>query len=56
MVIATIIEATKAKVLVRASGLNNLPSEASIVKTGRKEITVVATAVMTAEATSVVAS
>ena len=56
MVIATIMEAINAKVLVKAKGLNNLPSDASIVNTGRNEMIVVATAVITADATSTVAS
>ena len=55
MVIATTIEAIRAKVLVNANGLNSLPSAATIVNTGKKLTTVVATAVITAEATSVVA-
>ncbi len=45
-----------ANVLVQANGLNNFPSEACIAKTGKKLTTVVATAVIIAEATSVVAS
>ena len=40
---------------MKASGLKSLPSAATRVNTGRKEITVVATAVMTALPTSVVA-
>ncbi len=36
MVSATMTEAISAKVLVKASGLNSLPSAASMVKTGRK--------------------
>ena len=44
------------KVLVKASGLNNFPSAASIAKTGRKLTMVVARAVITAPATSTVAS
>ena len=49
------IDAINAKVLVYASGLNSLPSAASIVKTGKKLTTVVATAVSTAPPTSLVA-
>ena len=46
----------KANVFVKAKGLNNFPSEACMAKTGKKLTTVVAKAVMIAEATSVVAS
>ena len=48
--------AIRVKVLVKASGLKSLPSAASIANTGRKLTTVVVNAVMTAGATSVVAS
>jgi hypothetical protein len=48
-------EDTSAKVFVQAKGLNNFPSEACIAKTGKKLTTVVVSAVMIAEATSVVA-
>ena len=49
---ATITEAIKAKVLVKANGLNNFPSEPIIKNTGRKLITVVSIAVTTALPTS----
>ena len=52
---ATMMDANSAKVLVNAKGRNSFPSAATIVKTGKKLMMVVATAVMTAEATSVVA-
>ncbi len=45
-----------ANVLVNASGLNNLPSAFSIAKTGKKLTIVVINAVITAGATSMVAS
>ncbi len=45
-----------AKVFVKASGRNSLPYAASIVKTGKKLMIVVATAASTAEPTSTVAS
>ena len=44
------------KVLVKASGRKSFPSAASMANTGRKLTTVVAMAVKTAGATSVVAS
>ena len=50
---ATMTDEIRAKVLVKARGLKSFPSAASIVKTGRKLITVVATAVRTALPTSV---
>ena len=49
------IEDNSANVFVNASGLNILPSAASMVNTGRKLTMVVATAVTTADATSTVA-
>ncbi len=49
---ATTTEATRANVLVNASGRNSFPSAPVMVKTGRKLMTVVATAVSTAPATS----
>ena len=49
-------DATSAKVLVKASGRKSLPSAAVSVKTGRKLITVVSTAVRMAGATSDAAS
>ena len=52
---ATINEATKANVFVYAKGPNNFPSAASIVNTGKKLTTVVATAVTIAELTSAAA-
>ena len=55
IVSATITEAIKAKVLVNARGLNNLPSAPIIVKTGRKLTTVVETAVKMALPTSLAA-
>jgi hypothetical protein len=48
-------ELIRTKVLVKASGLNSLPSMPVMTKTGRKLITVVAMAVSTADPTSVVA-
>ena len=56
MVSATIMEATRAKVLVQARGLKSFPSAAIMVNTGRKLTTVVLTAVTTAEPTSLVAA
>ena len=50
-----IMEAVKAIVLVNASGRNNFPSAPIIVKTGRKLIIVVSTAVRMAPETSDVA-
>ena len=44
------------KDLVNASGLNNFPSAASMANTGRKLTMVVVSAVITAPATSIVAS
>jgi len=52
IVTATITDAIRANVLVKASGLNSFPSAPVIVKTGRKLTTVVATAVATALPTS----
>ena len=46
---------SRAKVFVNANGWNILPSCACIAKTGRKEITVVAIPVITAELTSLTA-
>ena len=54
-VIANKIEANSAKDFVKASGRNNFPSAACIVNTGKKLTIVVATAVITADATSTVA-
>ena len=51
----TITEDMSANVFVKASGLKSLPSAPVIVNTGRKLITVVDTAVRTAEPTSLVA-
>ncbi len=45
-----------ANVFVNASGRNNLPSAACMAKTGKKLTTVVARAVIIADATSTVAS
>ena len=53
--IAMMTDATNANVLVYARGLNNFPSEATIVNTGRKLTIVVVMAVKTAGATSTVA-
>ena len=53
---AMMIEANNANILVKANGLNNLPSAPVIVNTGIKLITVVATAVIMAEPTSFAAS
>ncbi len=55
MVNATMTEAIRAKVLVKAKGLKSLPSAPIIVKTGRKLTTVVDTAVRTAPPTSLAA-
>ena len=52
---ATTREATSAMVLVNASGRNSFPSAPTIVKTGRKLIMVVSTAVIIAPETSAVA-
>ena len=49
---ATMTEAIRAKVLVKASGLKSLPSGPVMAKTGRKPMTVVAMAVSTALPTS----
>ncbi len=49
-------EASRAKVLVKASGLNSLPSAACMANTGRKLTMVVARAVIIAEPTSTEAS
>jgi hypothetical protein len=56
MVRATMIDAINAKVLVKASGRNRRPASPVMLNTGRKLTTVVATEVVTAEATSVTAS
>ena len=50
---ATITDAARANVLVKASGLNSFPSAPIIVNTGRKLTIVVETAVSTALPTSV---
>ena len=55
-IIPSIKDANKANVLVKANGRNNLPSAASMAKTGRKLTMVVPNAVVMAEDTSVVAS
>ena len=52
---ATITEAIRAKVLVKARGLKSLPSAPVIVKTGKKLTMVVETAVRTAPPTSLAA-
>ena len=52
---AIIRAAAKAKVLVKAKGLNNFPSAPIIVNTGIKLMIVVATAVTMAPETSAVA-
>ncbi len=49
---ATMTDAIRAKVLVKASGLKSLPSGPIMAKTGKKLTTVVATAVRTALPTS----
>ena len=49
---ATMMEAMSAKVLVKASGRKSLPASPVMVNTGRKLMTVVATDVVTADATS----
>ena len=53
---ATMIDAMRAKDLVKARGRKSRPASPFMVKTGRKLTTVVATDVVTAEATSVIAS
>ncbi len=53
---ATITDAMRANVFVKARGLKSLPSAPVIVKTGRKLTMVVETAVSTAEPTSVAAT
>src|SRR5699024_12012862 len=50
--ITIMMEATSAKVLVKASGLNSFPSAATMVKTGRKLTMVMVMAVTMAWATS----
>ena len=52
---AMTIDASNAKLLVKAKGLKSLPSAPIMVKTGRKLTTVVATAVSTALPTSLAA-
>ena len=52
---ATIIEAVRAKVFVKAKGLNSFPSAPIMVNTGMKLMIVVMTAVTIAPDTSVVA-
>ena len=52
---ATRMEAPRVKVLVKASGLNSLPSAPVITNTGKKPRIVVVTAVMTAPPTSLAA-